>query len=79
VSCPPATPMAVRPDDEFTHGEQRLLSLMRPLATVNLAAWLMMIPARPEMVLQVAKGDALVVRCRLRCSSLLFPSKNSPN
>ena len=35
------------------------MALMRPLAAINLAAWLMMIPARPEMVLQVANGDAL--------------------
>ena len=45
---------------EFTAEELRLVGLMRPLAAINLAAWLMMIPARPEMVLQVAGGDAML-------------------
>ena len=55
-----AAAAAAPPSDDFSPDELRLVSLMRPLAAINLGAWLMMIPARPEMVLQVAKGDALL-------------------
>jgi DHA1 family tetracycline resistance protein-like MFS transporter len=44
----------------FSAEERRLSAVMKPLAALNFAAWLMMIPARPEMVLQVTKGNALL-------------------
>ena len=45
--------------DELTERQARLLRQVKHLIFLNLSAWLMMIPARPEMVLRVTGGDAL--------------------
>ena len=39
--------------------EKRTVEQAKLCIFLNLAAWLMMIPARPEMVLRVAGGDAV--------------------
>ena len=44
---------------ELTARQARLLKQVKHLIFLNLSAWLMMIPARPEMVLRVTGGDAL--------------------
>ena len=45
--------------DKLTERQARLLKQVKHLIFLNLSAWLMMIPARPEMVLRVTQGDAL--------------------
>ena len=50
---------AVLSKEETEAIEQKTVYQAKRLIFLNLAAWLMMIPARPEMVLRVAKGDAI--------------------
>lgn len=46
-------------EEEAERREAKALTQAKHLIFLNLAAWLMMIPARPEMVLRVTGGDAI--------------------
>ena len=50
---------------EFSARQPKILRVMKRIVFLNISAWLMMIPARPEMVLRVTKGDAM------QCAELL--------
>jgi MFS family permease len=59
ISYPAGMAVMSKEDEAKEAHEKRTVKQVQILVFLNLSSWLMMIPARPEMVLRVAKGNAI--------------------